>query len=87
MTKDYVLYIAQGRGMLILVCRIGICLTTLQHSKRKRIFAERYAMTNVMKAKPLAAIHERAMAFVSQCAEAGKKSVDVYVGTLSCAGT
>ncbi|KAJ5219303.1 uncharacterized protein N7498_001402 [Penicillium cinerascens] len=50
-----------------------------EHSKRKRIFAERYAMTNVMKAKPLAAIHERAMAFVNQCAEAGKKSVDVYV--------
>lgn len=36
-------------------------------------------MTNVMKAKPLAAIHERAMTFVAQCAEAGKASVDVYV--------
>jgi hypothetical protein len=36
-------------------------------------------MTNVMKAKPLAAIHERAITFVSQCAEAGKRSVDVYV--------
>ncbi|KAJ6119298.1 hypothetical protein N7523_003578 [Penicillium sp. IBT 18751x] len=50
-----------------------------EHSKRKRIFAERYAMTNVMKAKPLAAITERARAFVSQCTEAGNKSVDVYV--------
>ncbi|CAI7633250.1 unnamed protein product [Penicillium pancosmium] len=50
-----------------------------EHSKRKRLFAERYAMTNVMKAKPLAAIHERAMTFVAQCAEAGKASVDVYV--------
>lgn len=36
-------------------------------------------MTNIMKAKPLAAINERAMTFVSQCREAGKKSVDVYV--------
>ncbi|KAJ5121867.1 hypothetical protein N7526_008804, partial [Penicillium atrosanguineum] len=50
-----------------------------EHSKRKRLFAERYAMTNVMKAKPLAAINERALTFVSQCTEAGKKSVDVYV--------
>ena len=36
-------------------------------------------MTNIMKAKPLAAIHERVMGFVAQCAEAGKNSVDVYV--------
>ncbi|KAJ5934200.1 hypothetical protein N7466_003747 [Penicillium verhagenii] len=48
-------------------------------SKRKRIFADRYAMTNIMKSGPLAAINERAMAFVSHCTEAGKKSVDVYV--------
>ncbi|KAK5795877.1 hypothetical protein VI817_005162 [Penicillium citrinum] len=50
-----------------------------EHSRRKRLFAERYAMTNVMKTKPLAAIHERAMTFVAQCAEAGQKSVDIYV--------
>lgn len=37
-------------------------------------------MTNIMKEKPMAAIHERAMTFISQCAEAGQKSVDVYVG-------
>lgn len=36
-------------------------------------------MTNVMKPKPLAAIRERAMTFVEQCAKAGKTSVDVYV--------
>jgi hypothetical protein len=51
----------------------------MQHSKRKRLFAERYAMTNVMKPEPLAAINERAMTFVFKCLEAGKKSVDVYV--------
>jgi hypothetical protein len=49
-------------------------------------------MTNVMKAEPLAAIKERATTFVSKCVEAGKKSVDVYVGlsrlvTLSCSLT
>ena len=51
----------------------------MQHSKKKRLFAERYAMTNVMKAEPLEAINERAKIFVSKCAEAGRKSVDVYV--------
>ncbi|KAJ5746641.1 Cytochrome P450 [Penicillium odoratum] len=50
-----------------------------EHSKRKRIYADRYAMTNIMKAGPLAAIHERAMAFVSHCTDAGNKSVDVYI--------
>lgn len=39
-------------------------------------------MTNVMKTKPLAAIHERAMTFVAQCVKAGQKSVDVYVSKL-----
>ncbi|KAJ5719114.1 hypothetical protein N7493_007569 [Penicillium malachiteum] len=50
-----------------------------EHSKRKRIFAERYAMTNVMKEGPLTGINERAQAFVSRIAEAGKRSIDVYV--------
>lgn len=36
-------------------------------------------MTNIMKEKPMAVIHERAMMFVSKCVEAGQKSVDVYV--------
>lgn len=36
-------------------------------------------MTNIMREKPLAAIHERAMAFVSRCVEAGTRSVDIYV--------
>jgi hypothetical protein len=51
----------------------------MQHSKRKRLLAERYAMTNIMKEKPLAEINECAMSFISRCAEAGQKSVDVYV--------
>lgn len=36
-------------------------------------------MTNIMKEKPLAEINECAMSFVSRCAEANQKSVDVYV--------
>lgn len=36
-------------------------------------------MTNIMKEEPLAAIRERAMAFVRKCAAAGQKSVDAYV--------
>jgi hypothetical protein len=41
-------------------------------------------MTNIMKEKPMAAIHERAMTFVSKCAEAGQQSVDVYVRLEGC---
>ncbi|KAJ5758159.1 uncharacterized protein N7511_006853 [Penicillium nucicola] len=47
-------------------------------NKRKRLFAERYAMSNIMKEKPMAAIHERATTFVSKCTEADQRSVDVY---------
>lgn len=36
-------------------------------------------MINIMKEKPMAVIHGRAMTFVSKCVEAGQKSVDVYV--------
>ncbi|KAJ6190831.1 hypothetical protein N7519_000852 [Penicillium mononematosum] len=43
-----------------------------------RQFKIKYAMTNIMKEKPMAAIHGRAMAFISKCAEAGQDSVDVY---------
>ncbi|KAJ5893360.1 hypothetical protein N7495_005051 [Penicillium taxi] len=50
-----------------------------EHTKRKRIFAERYAMSNIMKAKSLAVIQERAMEFVARCDGPNKKSVDVYV--------
>lgn len=50
-----------------------------QHSKRKRIFADRYTMSSIMKEKSLETIRERAMAFVRQCAAAGQSSVDVYV--------
>ncbi|KAJ5206716.1 Cytochrome P450 [Penicillium cf. griseofulvum] len=35
-------------------------------------------MTNIMKEKPMAVIHERATTFVCKCVEAGQKSVDVY---------
>ncbi|KAJ5807784.1 hypothetical protein N7474_009053 [Penicillium riverlandense] len=61
--------------------RIKTMFSTLskdEHSKRKRLLAERYAMTNIMKEKPLAEINECAMSFVSRCTEAGQKSIDVY---------
>ena len=54
-------------------------LTREQHSVRKRILADRYAMTNVMREQPLAAIRERAGAFVSKCSASLGSSVDVYV--------
>lgn len=55
------------------------CLINEQHRKRKRVLADRYAMTNIMRKKPLAAIRERAQTFVSECTSAAGASVDVYV--------
>lgn len=49
-----------------------------QHSQRKRILADRYAMTNVLREKPMGAIRDRAKAFLSRVA-AATASVDVYV--------
>lgn len=71
--------------MYVLSCWLAVLhLIFIKHSKRKRIFAERYAMTNILKAETLAAIQERAMAFVSLCSAAGRKSVDVYVFNPFC---
>jgi hypothetical protein len=53
----------------------------MQHSQRKRELADRYAMTNILREEHVAAIKDRAKAFVSRCV-ASTKSVDVYVRLL-----
>ncbi|GKT73025.1 cytochrome P450 [Colletotrichum tofieldiae] len=54
-------------------------LTCSQHAKRKRIIADRYANSNVVKPIVLGGIERRAELFAGQCADAAKRSVDVYV--------
>ncbi|KAL0767387.1 hypothetical protein CaCOL14_010237 [Colletotrichum acutatum] len=49
------------------------------HAKRKRIIADRYANSNVVKPIALSGIEKRAEDFVRQCADAASRSVNVYV--------
>ncbi|KIW02724.1 uncharacterized protein PV09_06158 [Verruconis gallopava] len=53
------------------------------HAERKKLFADRYAMTNVMRPEIIDGIQKRAMAVVEKCRESVGKCLDVYV-TLHC---
>ncbi|OLN93231.1 putative sterigmatocystin biosynthesis P450 monooxygenase STCB-like protein 8 [Colletotrichum chlorophyti] len=53
-------------------------LEKAEHAKRKRIIADRYANSNVMKPLVLSGIEKRAQVFAGQCGNASKSSVDVY---------
>ncbi|EGO58069.1 hypothetical protein NEUTE1DRAFT_82239 [Neurospora tetrasperma FGSC 2508] len=55
------------------------------HAKRKRILADRYANSNVMRQKPLNGIIERADRVVKRCAESLDGSLDLYVSLHSYA--
>jgi len=52
-----------------------------QHARRRRILADRYANSNVMRPASLGGIDERSMRFVKKCADAGDKSVDIFVSS------
>ncbi|OJJ46594.1 hypothetical protein ASPZODRAFT_16346 [Penicilliopsis zonata CBS 506.65] len=65
-----------------LFCQFGIrtmfsTLNKEEHRRRKRILAERYTMTNVMREPLLEGIQERARAFTAKCANS-VGSVDIY---------
>jgi hypothetical protein len=51
----------------------------MQHAKRRRILADRYANTNVMRQGPLGGIEERSRRFVQLCQNSIGGSLDLYV--------
>ena len=53
------------------------------HAERKKLFADRYAMTNVVRPGLLDGIQERAMKVVEKCQDTVGSHLDVYV-TLHC---
>ncbi|KAG6039981.1 hypothetical protein E4U41_001773 [Claviceps citrina] len=55
-------------------------LNKADHAKRKRILADRYTNTNVMRSASLEGIHERSRAFLHRCTEAGSSATDIFVG-------
>ncbi|UPK94649.1 hypothetical protein LCI18_005584 [Fusarium solani-melongenae] len=50
-----------------------------QHAKRKRLLADRYANSNVLKPASLNGIENRAREFARQCGDSTGSSVDVYI--------
>lgn len=52
-----------------------------QHSQRKKLFAERYAMTNVVRPEVTDGIRERAASVVKQCANSIGGHLDAYVSS------
>ncbi|KAJ6444659.1 cytochrome P450 4A21 [Purpureocillium lavendulum] len=55
-------------------------LNKADHAKRKRILADRYANTNVMRSLPMQGIQERSRAFVRRCAStSGKKTSEIFL--------
>ncbi|KAJ3542510.1 hypothetical protein NM208_g4062 [Fusarium decemcellulare] len=57
-----------------------------QHAKRKRLLADRYANSNVMKPASLGGIESRAQTFAEQCGEANTADVYVKLHAFACDG-
>lgn len=60
------------RSLLILV---------LKHAQRKRLFADRYAMTNIVRPEIIQGIQARAESVLSKCKESMGGYLDVYVSS------
>ncbi|TKW49746.1 putative sterigmatocystin biosynthesismonooxygenase, partial [Colletotrichum tanaceti] len=56
-----------------------------QHAKRKRIIADRYANSNVLRQAPLSGIQERSQKFINRCAASVGKSHDIFMSLHSYA--
>jgi cytochrome P450 len=54
-----------------------------EHAERKKLFADRYAMTNVLRPEMLQGIQDRAMSVAEKCKASMGSYLDVYV-TLHC---
>ncbi|OAA44857.1 Cytochrome P450 [Metarhizium rileyi] len=52
------------------------------HAKRKRILADRYANTNIMRSVSLEGIQERSRAFLHRCTQAGDSATDIFILTV-----
>lgn len=53
--------------------------THIQHAKRKRVLADRYANTNVLRSGSLGGIQERSKRFVDRCSKSLGGSIDLFV--------
>lgn len=51
----------------------------VKHAARKRRFADRFAMTNILRPEVLGGIQEKALKVTKYCEKAGGKALDAYV--------
>lgn len=58
----------------------------VKHSQRKKLFADRYAMTNVVRPEMLNGIYGRARSVIDHCIKSAGGSIDIYVSILSILG-
>ncbi|KAI5460004.1 cytochrome P450 [Mariannaea sp. PMI_226] len=71
-TEFYNLFRVYGRRTMFST------LNKADHAKRKRMFGDRYANSNVMKSIPIGGIQERSKRFVQRCAQSPQGITDVF---------
>ncbi|OTA93092.1 hypothetical protein M434DRAFT_73723 [Hypoxylon sp. CO27-5] len=72
-TEFYNLFTVYGRRTMFST------LNREDHAKRKRVLADRYANTNILKSGSLEGIRERSKRFIERCSKSIGGSVDVFV--------
>ncbi|KAH7313315.1 cytochrome P450 [Stachybotrys elegans] len=84
-TEFYDLFKAYSRRTMFTM------LNKADHAKRKRVIADRYANSNIMKSASLSGIQERSNRFIQRCASSADGTQDVFVALLAlktdCSGT
>ncbi|TQN73534.1 putative sterigmatocystin biosynthesis P450 monooxygenase [Colletotrichum shisoi] len=78
-TEFYDLFKVYGRRTMFTT------LNKEDHAKRKRIIADRYANSNVLRPAPLSGIQERSQRFINRCAASVGKSHDIFMSLHSYA--
>lgn len=51
----------------------------MKHAKRKRILADRYANSNIMRGSAIAGVQERSRRFVERCTSSGTQAHDTFM--------
>ncbi|KAI3337102.1 cytochrome P450 3A13 [Xylariaceae sp. AK1471] len=72
-TEFYDLFKVYGRRTMFTT------LNKEDHAKRKRVLADRYANSNIMKSQSLDGIAERSRRFVERCSRSVGRSIDLFV--------
>ncbi|KAI1426004.1 cytochrome P450 3A13 [Xylaria sp. FL1777] len=72
-TEFYDLFKAYGRRTMFTT------LNKEDHAKRKRILADRYANSNIMKSQSLDGIAERSERFIQRCSQSIGGSIDLFI--------